>query len=62
MTFLAFKQYAKIAAVKSEPSLPKVVVLFSDVEPINPCVTTIPLFKFLQANLMVSFQCIFAFL
>ena len=30
---------AKIAAVKSEPSLPSVVVKFSEVHPIKPCVS-----------------------
>jgi len=62
ITFFAFKQDAKIAAVKSDPSLPKVVVLFSDVDPMKPCVTTIPYFRFLQADFSTYSQLIFAFL
>ena len=36
ITYSAFKTFAKTAAVKSDPSLPNVVVKFSEVQPIKP--------------------------
>ena len=53
VTDLAFKAYAKIAAEKSEPSLPNVVVLLFESLPIKPCVIVI---KFLSTDELIFFS------